>query len=81
MPSPPPGNLPDPGIEPVSPASHLAGKFFTIESLGESRESAKSSFPGEFNPQAEERNNCWSLIDQNSQLARTTFQHLAFIGQ
>ena len=81
LPSLPPGNLPDPGIETVSPASPLAGRFFTIESLGESWESVKSSFPGEFNPQAEERNHCWSLIDQNSQLARTTFQHLAFTGQ
>ena len=81
FPSPPPGNLPDPGIEPVSPASPLAGRFFTIESLGESCELVKSSFPGEFNPQAEERNYFWSLIDQISQLARTTFQHLAFIGQ
>ena len=29
LPFPPPGNLPDPGIEPVSPA--LAGEFFTFE--------------------------------------------------
>ena len=29
VPFPPPGELPDPGIEPVSPA--LAGEFFTIE--------------------------------------------------
>ena len=29
---PPPGDLPDPGIEPVPPA--LAGGFFTAESLG-----------------------------------------------
>ena len=29
---PPPGNLPDPGIEPMSPAS--AGRFFTTESPG-----------------------------------------------
>ena len=29
LPFPPPGDLPDPGIEPVSPA--LAGSFFTIE--------------------------------------------------
>ena len=29
------GNLPDPGIEPVSPVSPvLAGRFFTIESPG-----------------------------------------------
>ena len=32
LPFPPPGNLPDPGIEPVSPA--LAGKFFTTEASG-----------------------------------------------
>ena len=32
---PPPGDLPDPGIKPTSPASPaLAGRFFTIESLG-----------------------------------------------
>ena len=29
LPFPPPGNLPDPGIEPVSPA--MAGRFFTTE--------------------------------------------------
>ena len=29
---PSPGDLPDPGIEPVSPA--LAGRFFTAEPLG-----------------------------------------------
>ena len=28
----PPGDVPDPGIEPVSPA--LAGRFFTISPLG-----------------------------------------------
>ena len=32
LPFPSPGNLPDPGIEPVSPA--LAGRFFTAEPLG-----------------------------------------------
>ena len=32
LPFPPPGDLPDPGIKPVSPA--LAGKFFTIEPPG-----------------------------------------------
>ena len=31
LPCPPPGNLPDPGIEPESPA--LAGGFFTAEPL------------------------------------------------
>ena len=32
LPFPPPGALPDPGIEPASPI--LAGRFFTTESLG-----------------------------------------------
>ena len=32
LPFPPPGDLPDPGIEPVSPA--LAGRFFTTEPPG-----------------------------------------------
>ena len=32
LPFPSPGDLPDPGIEPVSPA--LAGGFFSIETLG-----------------------------------------------
>ena len=32
MPFPPPGDLPDPGIEPMSPA--LAGGFFTTEPPG-----------------------------------------------
>ena len=35
LPFPPPGDLPDPGIKPASPASPtLAGRFFTTESLG-----------------------------------------------
>ena len=35
LPFPPPGALPDPGIEPVSPASPaMAGSFFTIVSPG-----------------------------------------------
>ena len=33
LPFPPPGDLPDPGIEPASPA--LAGGFFTTEPPGE----------------------------------------------
>ena len=33
VPFPPPGELPDPGIEPVSPA--LAGEFFSTEPPGE----------------------------------------------
>ena len=35
LPFPPPGDLPDPGAEPVSPASPvLAGRFFTTEPPG-----------------------------------------------
>ena len=35
LPFPPPGDLPDPGIEPASPASSaLAGRFFTTEPPG-----------------------------------------------
>ena len=35
LPFPPPGELPDPGIKPMSLASTtLAGKFFTTEPLG-----------------------------------------------
>ena len=35
LPFPPPGNLPDPGIEPMSPAAPaLAGGFFTTEPTG-----------------------------------------------
>ena len=36
MPFPSPGDRPDPGIEPASPA--LAGGFFTTETLGKSTE-------------------------------------------
>ena len=36
QPFPSPGDLPDPGIEPVSPA--LAGRFFTAESPGKHSE-------------------------------------------
>ena len=35
LPFPPPGDLPDPGTEPMSPA--LAGGFFTTEPLGKPR--------------------------------------------
>ena len=35
LPFPPPGDLPDPKIEPMSPA--LAGSFFTAETLGKPR--------------------------------------------
>ena len=35
LPFPTPGDLPNPGIEPMSPATPaLAGRFFTIEPLG-----------------------------------------------
>ena len=35
LPFPPPGNLPDPGIEPLTPvAPALVGRFFTTESPG-----------------------------------------------
>ena len=38
LPFPPPGNLPNPGIEPVSPVSPtLAGRFFTAEPPGKSK--------------------------------------------
>ena len=33
LPFPPPGDLPDPGVEPTSPA--LIGRFFTTEQQGE----------------------------------------------
>ena len=34
LPFPPPGDLPDPGMEPVSPVSPaLAGRFFTFSEL------------------------------------------------
>ena len=35
LPFPPPGDLPDPGTEPVSPVSCFAGGFFTTEPRGE----------------------------------------------
>ena len=35
LPSPPPGDLPESGMEPTSPISHaLAGRFFTMSHLG-----------------------------------------------
>ena len=39
LPFPSPGDLPDPGIEPASPAGDpaLAGRFFTAEPLGKPR--------------------------------------------
>ena len=36
LPCPPPGDLPNPGIEPVFPA--LAGRFFTADPAGKPRE-------------------------------------------
>ena len=39
LPFPPPGDLPDPGIDPVSPvAPALAGRLFTTELLGKAPE-------------------------------------------
>ena len=39
LPFPPPGDLPNPGIEPMSPASpELAGEFFTTDPPGEPSE-------------------------------------------
>ena len=35
LPCPPPGDLPDPGIEPTSLASTLAGEFFTSSTTQE----------------------------------------------
>ena len=41
LPCPPPGNLPDPGIEPASPVSPaLAGRFFTTSATWEAPASA-----------------------------------------
>ena len=43
LPFPPPGDLPDPGIEPVSPESLAsAGGFFTIELLDLTRGGAQA---------------------------------------
>ena len=38
LPFPPPGDLPHPGIEPISPA--LAGRFFTTEPPGKPRKNS-----------------------------------------
>jgi len=35
LPCPPPGDLPNPGIEPVS---HIAGRFFTVSANREAQE-------------------------------------------
>ena len=44
LPFPSPGDLPDPGIEPVSPA--LAGGFFTTEPPGKLSEACKAGETG-----------------------------------
>ena len=45
LPCPPPGDLPDPGIKPTSPASPaLAGGFFTTEPRGKPVQLSKASF-------------------------------------
>ena len=44
LPFPSPGDLPDPGIEPVSPA--LAGEFFTTELPGKLSEACKAGRTG-----------------------------------
>ena len=47
LPSPPPGDLPDPGIKPVSPASPaLADGFFALWHLGNPRHTRKLKFNG-----------------------------------
>ena len=42
LPFPSPGDLPDPGIEPMSPA--LAGGFFTTEPLGKPIKAAEAHY-------------------------------------
>ena len=43
LPSPPPEDLPDPGVKPTSPVSPaLAGRFFTTEPLGKVKRKSKS---------------------------------------
>jgi len=34
LPCPPPGDIPDPGIQPTSPTSALSGRFFTTQPQG-----------------------------------------------
>ena len=47
LPFPPPGDLPDPGIEPTSPASPaLAGGFFTTEPPGEPNSNIMACYMG-----------------------------------
>ena len=49
LPFPPPGDLPDPGIKPVSPA--VADRFFPTEPLGKPSQSANPQanwVPGQF---------------------------------
>ena len=61
LPFPPPGNLPDPGIKPASPA--LAGGFFTPEALGKSNLSLSdlNNSPSEQNDQHIYISNCLDL--------------------
>ena len=61
LPFPPPGNLPDPGIKPASPA--LAGGFFTAEALEKSNLSLSDlkNSPSEQNDQHIYISNCLVL--------------------
>ena len=61
LPFPPPGNLPDPGIKPASPA--LAGGFFTAEALEKSNLSLSdlNNSPSEQNDQHIYISNCLVL--------------------
>ena len=45
MPFPPPGDLPDPGIQPLSPKSPaMASRFFTTKLTGKPRTSSNSCY-------------------------------------
>ena len=50
VPFPPPGNLPNPGIKPTSPA--LAGEFFTTEPPGKPRLIGKTLLTARRSPRA-----------------------------
>ena len=53
LPCPPPGDLPDPGIEPMSLMSPaLAGEFFNTSTTWEARASVSSSVKQDDNPSA-----------------------------
>ena len=41
---PPPGDLPDPGMEPVSPESRIAGRFFTYWAIQEAHLTSRGRF-------------------------------------